>query len=403
MKKFLALLTLVFTFTLTYGQGSCANGGYQFSDMVSIFQNNNCTGCHGPQGGLDLTNYTNVIQGGNNGMGGCGQYANALDFLLGKVDGSLSQLAGCGNPMPNGVPFGTPGMPQADLMALQSWIASGAPQFCPTVSACQGINIIAGLPTIPTEVCSGDIVEICLTLVDANEGLVITGTVDGVPTTLVGSPGVMPNQLCVSVTAPLNLSCTPSDVVIDIFTIQCANGADYPGFLFATLVDDLIAASQIPIEIPIYPTLMVNTSGDNSCGTLTADLMAVDGTVCTSAVGSPFICVNNGDVLPYDFTPYIIANFPSLPIGCPLPPLMGTLSCSGCASCPTVLNLNSTPENSGMYEADDTIISTSTVNLGSGGPVRYVAGDDGVILNTGFCADGAVDFHATIFDCDPIN
>lgn len=406
MKKLVALLVLSFSFYFCNGQGSCVNGGYQFSDMVSIFQSNNCLGCHGQQGGLNLSDYQNVITGGNNGMGGCGQYATALDFLVGKVDGTLSQLAGCGNPMPAGTPFGAPGMPQADIQALQAWIASGAPEFCPTVSACQGIDLNAGLPSTPTEACSGDQVDICLTLLDPNEGLIITGSINGTPTTLVGTPGIMPNQLCVSLTAPINMSCAPTDVNIDIFTIQCNNGMDYPGILFGpTLVDDLIFAGQIPIDIPVYPSLIVATSGDNSCGMLTADLVAMDGSICATAPSSPFTCMSDGDALAYDFTPYTSQFFPAPPVGCPLPPLMGTLSCAGCPSvgCPSVLNLNNNPEATGMYEADDTVISTSTVNAGSQGPVRYVAGDDGIILNANFCADGTVDFEAIIVDCDPNN
>lgn len=405
MKKLVAVLVLSICSYFSYGQGSCVNGSYQFSDMVSIFQANGCTNCHGGQGGLNLSNYQNVVMGGNNGMGGCGPYPTALDFLLGKVDGSLNQLAGCGNAMPNGTPFGTPGMPQADLQALQAWIASGAPEFCPTLSSCQGIDLAAGLPVIPTEVCSGNQVEICLTLVNPLEGLIVTGTINGAPTTLVGIPGVMPNQLCVYVNAPLNLTCAPVDVSIDILSIQCSNGMDYPGILFGpTLVDDLILAGQIPIQIPVYPTLMVATSGDNMCGMLTADLIAMDGSICASAPGSPFTCMNNGDVLAYDFTPFILQTFPSVPLGCPLPPLMGTLTCSGCTSvCPTVLNLNNSPEMTGLYEADDTVISTSTVNALSLGPVRYTAGDDGIILNSNFCADGTVDFEAKIVDCDPNN
>jgi len=404
MKKLVALLVLCFSFYFSYGQGSCINGGYQFSDMVSIFQSNNCLGCHGNQGGLNLSNYQNVVTGGNNGMGGCGQYATALDFLVGKVDGTLMG-PGCGNPMPAGTPFGTPGMSQAHIFALQAWIASGAPEFCPTVSACQGIDIGVGLPSVPTEVCSGDQVDICLTLVDPSEGLVITGTVDGVLTTLVGTPGIVPNQLCVSIAAPLNTICSPVDVNINILTIQCSNGMDYPGILFGpTLVDDLNLAGQNPIEIPVYPVIAPATVINVPCGTIEAVLLVSGGNNCTVAAGSPFTCTSDTDSFSYDFTPFVTMNLPGIPASCILAPLSGTANCMGCpTTCPTVLSLNNSPEASGLYEADDTVISTSTVNAGSLGPVRYTAGDDGIILDMNFCADGTVDFEAVIVDCDPNN
>jgi len=405
MKKLVGLLVLCFSFFYSQGQGSCGNGSYQFSDMVSIFQSNGCLGCHGNQGGLNLSNYQNVVTGGNNGMGGCGPYATALDFLLGKVDGSLNQLMGCGNPMPNGTPVGMPGMPPADLLALQTWIQSGAPEFCPTLSTCSGIDTNAGLPVIPVSVCSEDTVEICLTLVNPSEGLIITGTVDGVFTTLVGTPSVVPNQLCVSISAPVNSICAAVDVTINILTIQCTNGLDYPGILFGpTLVDDLNLAGQNPIDIPVFPVLYPLMLASVPCGTIDAVLLVENGGNCPLGPGSTFTCTSNSDVFSYDFTPFITANFPGIPPSCIQGPLMQSASCTGCPmACPTVLNLNANPENTGLYEADDLVISTSTVNAQSLGPVRYTAGDDGIILNSDFYADGTVDFDAKIIDCDPTN
>jgi len=61
---------------------SCNDGSYQFSDIVSIFQGSGCNNCHGVAGGLNLSNYNNVINGGNNGAGGCGSYPDALSPLI---------------------------------------------------------------------------------------------------------------------------------------------------------------------------------------------------------------------------------------------------------------------------------------------------------------------------------
>jgi len=111
---------------------TCSNGSYQFSDMVSLFEEAGCLGCHGSQGGLDLSDYTNTVEGGNRGKGGCGSYTTALNFLIAKVDGSLSSSEPCGQPMPLGHDFGEVGMSAEAIDAIQSWIADGSPEFCPS-------------------------------------------------------------------------------------------------------------------------------------------------------------------------------------------------------------------------------------------------------------------------------
>jgi len=195
---------------------------------------------------------------------------------------------------------------------------------------CQGIDLAAGFPVIPTTVCSGATADICLTLIDATEGLVITGTVDGAPVVLTGTAGTEANELCVTITAPVNESCAPVDVVIQIDAIQCTDGTDFPGVLGApTLVEDLTAAGINPLNVPVYPTLTVNTSGDGMCGDLVAELVATDGTVCAAAAGSPFTCTMDGETLEFDFTADVTV-FTDVPVDCPLPTLTGTLTCGGC-------------------------------------------------------------------------
>ena len=197
-------------------------------------------------------------------------------------------------------------------------------------TACQGIDLAAGLPVIPTTVCSGATADICLTLIDATEGLMVTGTVDGAPVMLTGTAGAGANELCVTITAPVNETCAPVDVVIQIDAIQCTDGTDYPGILGgATLVDDLTTAGLNPLNVPVYPTLTVNTAGDGTCMMLTAELVAADGTVCATAAGSPLACSADGDALNYDFTADVAA-FIEVPAACPLPTLTGTLTCGGC-------------------------------------------------------------------------
>ena len=239
--------------------------------------------------------------------------------------------------------LGVPGSPDVviDLTLIPGLMGDGFccdfsdDQHCLTVidcaPMCQGIDP-AVLPVIPTEVCSGATTDICLTLIDAAEGLEITGSIDGAPITLIGVAGANPNELCVTITAPENMTCDIVPVSIQIDAIQCTNGTDFPGIAAGpTLVDDLTSLGFNPIEIPVYPTLVVNTMGDGMCGTLTATLEAADGTVCATAMGSPFACAADGDVLDYDFTGIPeLADFTAPPADCPLPALSGTLTCTGC-------------------------------------------------------------------------
>jgi len=197
---------------------------------------------------------------------------------------------------------------------------------------CQGIDIGAGLPDIPTEVCSGAMADICLTLVDASEGLTVTGTIDGASVALIGVASGNPNELCVTINAPVNETCDVIDVVILIEAITCADGTDYPGILGgATLVEDLTGADFNPINVPVYPTLTVNTMGDGTCGMLNAELVAIDGTICATAADAPFTCAMDGDTFDFDFTgDMALTNFTAPPADCPLPTLMGTLTCANC-------------------------------------------------------------------------
>ena len=117
---------------------TCDNGDYQFSDIVVIYTNAGCMDCHGSSGGLDLSDYTNVINGGNRGAGGCGPYANPLAYLQGKVNGTIRSSDNCGQPMPPSSGVGEKGMSDAAIEAVQSWIDNGAPEFCPIVCYLNG-------------------------------------------------------------------------------------------------------------------------------------------------------------------------------------------------------------------------------------------------------------------------
>ena len=141
--KIIRILSLLFAVFLvnqyTINAQSCSSGAYQWSDINAIFVAEGCTSCHGNQGGLNLNSYTNVIAGGN--LGSCG-YNSPVEFLLAKVDGTLT--SGCGSPMPEGAPSGTPGISPANILAIESWISTGALENCPPASCTNNPSVQAG-------------------------------------------------------------------------------------------------------------------------------------------------------------------------------------------------------------------------------------------------------------------
>ena len=96
----------------TEGFDCDGNALVEYSEINSIFTSN-CTGCHGNSGGLSLTSYTNLMDGGNSGSVIIpGDHMNSL--LWQKVN-SGSMPLGCGSSCLTS---------EVDLIAL--WIDQGA-------------------------------------------------------------------------------------------------------------------------------------------------------------------------------------------------------------------------------------------------------------------------------------
>ena len=152
---------------------------------------------------------------------------------------------------------------------------------CPVL--CQGVDTNFPPPIFPGEACSGATVDICLTLIDATEGLIINGSVDGNAITLTGTPGANPNELCVTITAPINETCDPVDLTIQIDAITCADGTDFPGVIVGpTLVDDLDIFASNPIIVSVYPQYEVVVVQPECDGVAGSAEVQVAGVACAT-------------------------------------------------------------------------------------------------------------------------
>ncbi len=95
------------------GPGPTPTVSFQ-NEVVPIFQAN-CTVCHPPYGGLDLTSYENIMSGGQSGA----------VVVPGDPNGSLLLQRINGNVTPQ-MPLGGNPLPASDIQLISDWIAEGA-------------------------------------------------------------------------------------------------------------------------------------------------------------------------------------------------------------------------------------------------------------------------------------
>ena len=96
------------------GNGSTCNISY--STTIQPIFNNNCTGCHGSSGGLNLGSFSSLMNGGNSGavvISGNGSGSRLIQKLRGTASGSQ---------MPKG---GTP-LDETIIDLIETWIDEGA-------------------------------------------------------------------------------------------------------------------------------------------------------------------------------------------------------------------------------------------------------------------------------------
>jgi len=211
---------------------------------------------------------------------------------------AVTGTAGVTNVCPTPAP-GTPATLMYDFSADANIVAATAAGCAPTGTLtdnisiacdvdpcpvlCQGVDTSFPPPIFPGEACSGATVDICLTLIDATEGLIINGSVDGNAITLTGTPGANPNELCVTITAPINETCDPVDVTIQIDAITCTDGTDFPGVIVGpTLVDDLDIFASNPIIVSVYPQYEVVVVQPECDGVAGSAEVQVAGVACAT-------------------------------------------------------------------------------------------------------------------------
>ncbi len=107
----------------------CDTGVYGWADIGALFESNGCTGCHGNggSGGLDLTSYTSTRAGGNK----CGPNLLTGNNLVGII--TIDGYAGCSSVPISGQKMNDRvggAVDNIELAMIQSWINSGAPEFC---------------------------------------------------------------------------------------------------------------------------------------------------------------------------------------------------------------------------------------------------------------------------------
>ena len=91
---------------------TCVN----YSTEIQPIFDSDCVSCHGNGGGLDLTSYQNLMNGGNSGLSI--EPGNATNsYLINKLRGTAS-----GDQMP----IGYPPLSESIIQLIETWINEGA-------------------------------------------------------------------------------------------------------------------------------------------------------------------------------------------------------------------------------------------------------------------------------------
>lgn len=131
MKFFLSTLTLC-SLWLACTLNCIAQPYYYNPDIVTLFENNSCIGCHGGSGGFDIS-YQGLFDA-TNGNPECSPKVIAGNAdaspLVSKIDPNIANCKG------SNMPKGMPALSSEDIQMVKDWINAGAPENAPLQPAC---------------------------------------------------------------------------------------------------------------------------------------------------------------------------------------------------------------------------------------------------------------------------
>lgn len=159
----------------------------------------------------------------------------------------------------------------------------------------------------------------------------------------------------------INNTCVTAQVDLYIVPADITNGGIAPDCLV-----------EGPLNLIIYPNLMAMIASEDpaNCGTLTANLMSEDGTLCATEM---IDCANDGDLLSVTFDELTDGTPITDPQGCSMLTIASTIACADCTPvvCPIVTAID-TPANGCSsataqtvcvtYDQDPTGLVTATIN-----------------------------------------
>ena len=106
--KILIVVTLFF---------SIVGAQVDYNSQIQTIFTNNCTGCHGGSGGLNLSSYDELMKGGNSGaVIKAGDASNSL--LIQRIEGSVTPQ----------MPQGGDALSDSVISLIKKWINEGAPE-----------------------------------------------------------------------------------------------------------------------------------------------------------------------------------------------------------------------------------------------------------------------------------
>ncbi len=276
---------------------------YYDPDVLSIFNDHGCLGCHGASGGLNLNSYSAMLSGGNSGPA----------IVIGDAASSVLMAR-----ISNGsMPPGPNDISAANIAVIEAWINAGAPEMAPApvcnisgVSAssavCSGLDASFDVSFTVTDgsgtynvvdaagaiLGSGSASPISVSIANALGGSVSVDVVDAADGTCMGGalvsvsyPDCTPAPVCnISGVSASSAVCSGLDASFDVsFTVTDGSGTynvvDAAGAILGS-------GSASPISVSI-----ANALG----GSVSVDVVdAVDGT----CMGGALVSVSYPDCTP---------------------------------------------------------------------------------------------------------